>query len=225
MNLENAVRKYLDDNFIFRMFEIDKWLYNRFIFRYKHKHKQGVESFSERLDIDFLSSSELNSWTIVSDRAIDYFLSDFSWHIIKEYKVLAGTKGKKKVIKDLMLSMITNDLHKVVHFDKRIEPMFALNRIKVSNTKVLPINKRTPVYPGIGETCYIFRGSGSSKIVDPCFIYEKDEDNKMFKVMYFTNFGDYHLPTKKLKINGYGFTSVYPTEIGKTPEEAVMNKF
>lgn len=219
MSIESAVRNYLEDNFTFRMFEIDKWLNNKQIIRYKRK--QDVELLKDELDFEFLCSG-LNSWNIVGKHTIDYFLSEFLWQ--GGNRVLTKTKSKKE-IKGLMLSLISNDLHETVRFDRRIEPMFSLKRIKVNKIKAIPINKRIPVDVNVGDVCYIYRDSGSSNIVDPCFIYEKNEDNTMFKIMFFTNFGDYSIQTKKLDINGYGFHSVYPTEIGRTPEEAVMNRF
>lgn len=224
MNYNKDLENFIVDKFQFKTFEIDNWFANKRIYRYKYK--EHSEEISNELGIDYLRNDKIDSWRYIDNHAIDYFFGEFLWYMTLVQHVKSGIKSKKEIYKKLIFEIIQNQAE-VVLFDKRIKPFVESQRIKVPRVRPLPTHLRKPVEAmKIGDKCFIFRYSEGIAIVDPCLVYDIVNGSElMYHVMYFTNFGDYGSASRKLGINGYGFATVYPTEIGLTPEEAVRNKY
>ncbi len=224
MEINKELEKFIINKFAFKTFEIDNWFNNKNIYRYKYKDK--AEEIKDELSIHYLEHNKIDEWKYIDQSLIDYIFNEFLWYMTCVHHIKTGIKSKKRQLKEYILEIITGQAD-IVTFDKRIKPFIKSQRIKVNRIRPLPIHLRKPVENlKVGDKCYIFRYSEGTTIVDPCLIYDVDEnDDLKYSVMYFTNFGDYGITTKKMDINGYNFAKVYPTEIGLTPEEAVKNKY
>ena len=224
MDINYELESFIKDKFIFKTFEIDNWFCDKKIYRYKYK--EDAEEIKEELGIDYLKTDKINSWRFVDQKEIDFFFSEFVFYMTFVHHIKSGIKSKKQVFKEQILEIVQNQAELVL-FDKRIKPFIKSQRVKVNRVRPLPTNLRKPVKDlKIGDQCFIFRYSDGPTIVDPCLVYDVDpDDDLMYSVMYFTNFGDYGMTSRKLEINGYHFAKVYPTEIGLTPEDAVKNKY
>lgn len=138
-----------------------------------------------------------------------------------------GVRSQKKILKELFIHKIENEIADVISFDNRIKPFFDKIRVKIKRINPVPIQNRKKVEANLFDDCFICIGSSRPYIVNPAFIYkiEKHSYGTKYSLMYFTNFESCFLITNKLEINGYGFLSVYGDEFGLTPEEAVENKY
>lgn len=158
MDINTELERFIIDKFTFKTFEIDNWLNDKRIYRYKFKN--DAEAIEGELGIDYLGRNGLNDWIYIEKRTINYFFDEFAWHIIGTYNAKTAKKLKKRFLKEYILDVIKNQAE-LVRFDKRIKPFFKSQRIKVHRTISLPNNQRKPIGDlKIGDRCYIFRYGG-----------------------------------------------------------------
>ncbi|WP_303924908.1 hypothetical protein [Draconibacterium sediminis] len=223
MEYKVELNKFLADRYVFKMFEIDLWSNGEPIYRYQKKKHQVA--FTEPLGVDFLRSDDLYNWEVVTERTINYLFDEFVFYMMMVKRVNTGIKSKKKAYKENILTLIEMSLAQVVEFDSKIESLFQKKSLQVKGIKPLPRVQRTEVELNKWQFGHIHGQDRSPAIVDPCIVYSIDKTFKTrYDVMFVSNLSDTKKRRNSVSVE-YGFLSVYPWEIGRTPTEAINNSY
>lgn len=226
MDLINEIDIFLKEKFIFKIFEIDEWIYNKKIIRFVLKERFLLNNNS--IENNLLMNLNTDNWSVIESKSMDFFWFEFYlWSIKDDIKKTRIIKAQKKDIKKILLNKIETEIAEIASIDPKIKSFLNMERIIVKGIKPIKEDLRKPYEVFLGNKYFICRESTTPYIVDPCIVYEIDNsfDDTMYNIMYFSNSDEYRKKTNKIEINSYGFLKVTSIQIGRTPEEAVNNQY
>lgn len=218
-SLLQAVNTFLNKNYLFRKLEIEQWLgLDQILYTRKD------EVLSERLQTmtaeTLWHEGDLEDWATYKPNKVDHFYENFMW----ENMQAVGFK-RKKLIKNMIREIIsTSQMTETIRFDPKLKTVIEMGRQKVQSVKPLQFSssERKPVSLEEGEACFLNWYSKTPYIANPAFVFKKYENS--YRLLFFTNAAESG-ETSKLVINSARFLTVPADELGKTPEQAVLQRF
>jgi hypothetical protein len=218
-SLVSSVTKFLNEKFVFRKLEIHEF------FEHKHPPIFWIHRSCYSPEVDtmeacmLLDDQMLHYWQIYSKGTLALVFDEFQlWCFLKNLEKPAKRKSKE-IIKALIE---TSELVQMIKFNPVLKNLIVQGRHKVSG--VIPLHstdsRRVRMDAKEGEVYYLCNDHSKPFIANPCYIV-KSTMNGPYRVMYFTNAASQFIETKKSRVNAYGFTTVFPNELGVTPEQAV----
>jgi hypothetical protein len=219
-DLSDLALKFLTENYVFRQLEIYDLFDNDRIF-WTHKksryYRPEIDSYDEPCIL--LDEHKFHDWADFDKKHVKYFSDEFQIYNLR-HNIKFKVTDIKRVINDLIVS---KQVVKKISFNPVLKECVKEGRTKITRLKPLHSSseKREPIKANVGEKLYICKSSKPPYISSPCYII-KAADFGSYRVMFFTNLDKELSETTKIDINGWGFTTAYANELGRTPSEAVL---
>lgn len=221
--LFELVEKFLADNYVFRQLDIYEMFDNaRAIWTPRKGGHYRPEYDNESETCNLLDDHVFDGWTTLDKTHVKIFVSEFLF----KNSISNTTKFKKADVKAAVIDIIeSKKIIKKITFSPAVKECIGEGRVKVKGVRPLSSNKeRIKIKAHVGEKYYLCQSSRPPFIASPCYVIKADSDSRSYRVMFFTNLDNELSETSKTKINGWGFTTAYSNEIGRTPREAVLQR-
>lgn len=218
--LYRALMDYLDHTYVFVKLEIDQWL----------GKDRVIYSRRDRCESDLLNSvlsaEELwfdgffEDWTDCTTISVKNICSEF---IFKNGSLIG--KHRKTMIRDMVKTEINHgSLIVNVKFNPILKQVIAGGRKKVKGIKPLSCfsQKRTSVELKEGDLCYFCWNTKNPYVANPAYVFRKLASS--YIIIFFSHQKN-GTETSKLEINTGRFINATADELGKTPEQAVLQRF
>lgn len=217
--LSNTVKNWLNDNIVFRKLGIHQIFGNNRIywtFKFSRHYSEELDNCANPFEL--LDERTFDNWRIYSKDDLKIIFDEFLF-----FALAKNLKFKKSDVKLYLKSCIeSQELVKVIEFDPKVELLINSGRQRVKGSRELRPEQRIPVNLTQGDTAYICNYD-TPNMASPCYIVKNLANT--YRVIYFTHLNNHLRETTGTKINGWGFATVYPNEIGTTPEQAKANTY
>lgn len=221
--LFELAEKFLVDNYVFRQLNIyELFDSTRIIWTPRKGGHHRSEYDNEPETCNLLDDHVFDNWIILDKKHVKIFVSEFLF----KNSISHALKFKKTDALAAMTNIIkSKKIVKKISYSSVVKECISEGRVKVNSVRPIPSNKdRVKIETNVGEKYYICLSSKPPYIVSPCHIIKAGNDSLPCRVMFFTNFDNDLSETSKTKVNGWVFITAYSSEIGRTPQEAVLHR-
>jgi hypothetical protein len=222
LKLREDILKFLNEEFVFRKLEIHTFfgIGESPIF-WIHRRNYHTDAFNTADTCTLLDDHVFNNWKVCDKDTVTYLLDEFEWNSLNNDRKL-----NRRAAKEFIRTIIEEpDFVPMISFNPVLKKIISGGRHKVRG--VVPLDstdsRRINIHAKAGEGYYLCNDYHKPYLANPCYVIGEGTSGT-YRIMFFTNVASQFLDTKKLEINGYGFTTVFANELGTTLEQAVIQK-
>lgn len=219
-----ALENFLSENFVFRRLQIHEFFDN----------KNAPILWTARNDSEYLAQVDhtpdsctllddrfFSNWAKFNNEGLNLIYDELLYRQIwSRAKIRLKAIEVKSTIKYLVKE---TNVTKTIAFNPVLKQLIAEGRHHVKHTKPLKYGDplRTNIKAKKRDSLYVCKDEKPPYIANPCYVLATSGNNT-YRIMAFTSLNAKFEETKAKKINGWCFVTVDANELGRTPEEAVL---